>query len=97
MANQRSSSRSGEYPLNNLAFDIITIIYEKSKALEAYEKYLKDAQNDEQVRQLFETARDQDRECVAQLQQHLGRLLGQPGGAAQQGTSAATTGTGAKK
>ncbi len=40
----------GNFPLDNLTFDLITIIYEKSKGLEAYERYVRDAQGDQQVR-----------------------------------------------
>jgi ferritin-like metal-binding protein YciE len=81
MANQNASNPSGNFPLSNLCYDLITIIHAKSKALEAYDKYLQDAQNDNELRQLFEQIRQQDTQQVQQLQQHLGRLLGQPSGA----------------
>ena len=81
MANQSMSNQGGNFPLDNLCYDLITIIHEKSKALEAYDKYLRDAQNDNEVRQLLEQVRQQDTQQVQQLQQHLGRLLGQQSGA----------------
>jgi len=82
MANQNASNQGGNFPLDNLCYDLITIIHEKSKALEAYDKYLKDAQNDNELRQLFEQVRQQDTQQVQQLQQHLGRLLGEQSGSA---------------
>lgn len=65
----------GNYPLDNLTFDLITVLHEKSKALEAYDKYLRDAQNDQQLRQVLERVRDDDQRHVQELQQHLQRCL----------------------
>jgi hypothetical protein len=67
---------TGQYPLNNLAYDVITMLYEKSKALEAYDKYLKDAQGDQEIAKVFETMRNQDTKQIEELKGHLGRLLG---------------------
>jgi len=72
------SSKGENYPLDNLTFDLITIIYEKSKALEAYEKYLVDARGDQTMTDLLDKMRRQDEDCVVEIQQHLGRLLTQP-------------------
>ncbi|HYE64598.1 MAG TPA: hypothetical protein VD966_03385 [Pyrinomonadaceae bacterium] len=82
-ANQSGSTQSGRYPLNDLTYDVIAILYEKSKALEAYDKYLRDAQNDQEVSQLFQQIRQQDEQHIQQLQQHLGRLLGNQAGASR--------------
>jgi hypothetical protein len=68
---------TGQYPLNDLAYDVITILYEKSKALEAYDKYMKDAAGDEQIAAVLETMRKQDSQQIEQLKGHLGRLLGE--------------------
>jgi bacterioferritin (cytochrome b1) len=70
------TGQTGHFPLDNLTYDIITILYEKSKALEAYDKYLQDAQGDQQIVQLFEQIRKQDEQHIQQLQQHLGRVIG---------------------
>ena len=78
--NQSTSNRGGNFPLADLTYDVITVLYEKSKALEAYDKYLQDAQGDPQVRQIFEQIRRQDEQSIEQLQPHLGRLIGQQGG-----------------
>jgi hypothetical protein len=69
----------GNFPLENLTYDVITILYEKSKALEAYDKYLKDAQGDQQLVQVFQQIRQQDEQQIRLLQQHLGRLIGTQG------------------
>lgn len=77
------SGSSGNFPLDNLTYDLVTILYEKSKGLEAYDKYMRDAQNDPQCSQLLQQLRQQDEQAVQQLQQHLGRLLGNQGGMSQ--------------
>lgn len=92
MANQNVPKPGGQFPLDDLCYDLITVIHAKSKALEAYDKYLKDAQNDNEVRQLLEQIRQQDRQQVQQLSQHLGRLLGQPSGATNSQSAGKTSG-----
>ncbi len=69
----------GNFPLDNLTFDLITVIYEKSKGLEAYERYIRDAQSDQQIRQVLEQIRNEDQQHIQQLQQHLQRCLSQSG------------------
>lgn len=70
MANQHSQ-KSGNFPLDNLTYDLITLIYEKSKGLEAYDKYIRDANDDQQVGQLLQQLRQQDEQAIQQLWQHL--------------------------
>jgi hypothetical protein len=70
---------SGSFPLDNLTYDMVTVLYEKSKALEAYDKYIQDAQTDQQALQLFEQMRRQDEQFVEQLSQQLGLRSGQKG------------------
>jgi hypothetical protein len=94
MSSQSSSNQGGNFPLDNLTYDVITLLYEKSKGLEAYQKYLKDAQNNQEVKQLLQQLMDQDQQAVQQLQQHLGRLLSQQGGQQSSAGSAATSGGG---
>jgi hypothetical protein len=85
MANQSATKKSGQssqagqsaqgrgsFPLDNLTYDLVTILYEKSKGLEAYDKYLNDANNDPQTRELFEQMRQQDEQFVQQLHERLG-------------------------
>jgi hypothetical protein len=66
----------GNFPLDNLTFDLITILHEKSKGLEAYDKYLRDTQSDQQLRQVLERIREEDQRHVQELSQHLQRCLG---------------------
>jgi ferritin-like metal-binding protein YciE len=80
MANQSRSGSSANFPLDNLTYDLITILAEKSKALEAYEKYQRDAQGNQELSNLLQQIRRQDEQHIQQLQQHLGQLLGQQGG-----------------
>lgn len=61
--------------LDNLTYNIITVLHEKSKALEAYEKYLKDAAQSE-VRQIFEEIRRSDEQHIERLRGALMNLLG---------------------
>jgi hypothetical protein len=73
----RQSPTSGNYPLDNLTYDLITIIYEKSKALEAYGKYLVDARGDQTITEMIGRMRRQDEDCVEELRQRLADLLTQ--------------------
>ncbi len=63
--------------LDNLTYNIITVLHEKSKGLEAYDKYLKDAQGNNEIRQIFEEIRRSDQQQIDRLQQALSRQLGQ--------------------
>ena len=74
---EHQSPTSGNYPLDNMCFDLIAIIYEKSKALEAYGKYLADARGDQTMTDLLGRMRRQDEDCVEELRQRLGDLLTQ--------------------
>lgn len=80
MSNQGGMGSSGNFPLDNLTYDLITILYEKSKGLEAYDKYQRDAQGNQEIGNLLQQIRRQDEQHIQQLQQHLGQLLGNQGG-----------------
>lgn len=66
---------TGEFPLNDQAYDVIAIIHKKSEALSAYDKYLSDAQDDNQLRQLLVEIRHDDQRHVERLKSHLSRML----------------------
>lgn len=83
MSNQGGMGSGGNFPLDNLTYDLITILYEKSKGLEAYDKYQRDAQGNQEISNLLQQIRRQDEQHVQQLQQHLGQLLGSQGGLSQ--------------
>lgn len=81
---QSAQTQSSGYPLDNLTFDMVTALYQKSKALEAFDKYQQDAQGDEQASSLFEQMRQADEQFVQQLREQLAQRFVQQG---QQGAS----------
>ncbi|WP_394834574.1 hypothetical protein LVJ94_49575 [Pendulispora rubella] len=72
------------FPLDNLTYDLLTIVHAKSKALEAYGRYCDDARQDSDILRILEQIKRDDANHVRQLSQHLARCLGGP----QQGTTA---------
>ncbi len=62
--------------LDNLTYDLIAIIHEKSHGLEAYDKYLQDAQGNQQVADVLQQIRQQDEQAVQQLAGVLRQVLG---------------------
>jgi hypothetical protein len=69
MANQ------GKFVLDNLTYDLITILHEKSKGLEAFDKYERDVQGNQEIQRIFQEIRRNDEQCVQQLEQQLGQIL----------------------
>jgi len=78
MANQNTMNQGGNFPLDDLCYDLITVIHKKSKALEAYDKYMRDAQNDNELRQLLEQIRQQDMQQVPDRRDGLLRMRDLP-------------------
>jgi rubrerythrin len=64
-------------PIDDLTYDVITVLQNKAKALEAYDKYLSDAEaeDDDDLKELFSEMRRQDEEHVAVLKEALARRL----------------------
>lgn len=62
-------------PMDNLTYDLVTALSSKLEGLEAYQKYLQDAQSDQQCKQLFEQLLRDDRRHAEQLRQELTRHL----------------------
>lgn len=71
---QNISGSSGRR-LDDLTYDIVTMIHEKSKGLEACDRYMQDAKQDNEVRQCFEEICRSDEQHVQRLQQVLSRCL----------------------
>jgi len=69
---QETVSR-GQFPIDNVTYDLITLIHEKSKGLEAFDKYLQDAQGNSELGQFLQQIRQQDTQTVQQLTQFLQR------------------------
>jgi len=73
MTAQGTGSTGGK--LDNLTYDLITVIQEKSKGLEAYDKYLQDAASNQQCSSLLQRVRQQDEQAVQELTQALKQVL----------------------
>jgi hypothetical protein len=76
--NRQGGNRGGgaKFELDNLTYNLITILHEKSKGLEAYSKYMQDAGQDSDVAQIFEEIRDDDRRHIQRLEAALREQLG---------------------
>jgi len=61
------------YPISDLQFDIAMIVTEKSKALQAYDKYISDAKANEKLMKIFEQIKIEDKKHVEMLSEFLGR------------------------
>jgi pyruvate/2-oxoacid:ferredoxin oxidoreductase alpha subunit len=81
------ANRPGDFPLDNNTYNVITVIHEKSKGLEAFDQYLEDA--DEELREIFQDIREQDTRYIEQLQDHLRRLIASGEGAESEEEEAA--------
>lgn len=86
--NQQDKSSSQKFPIDNIVYDLMMIIVQKSKGLKAMDQYLQDAQNNQRVKESLEKIRAMDEECVRELTQHLSFLIGQQQQAAGPGRSA---------
>ncbi len=84
----------GSFPLDDLTYDMITLLYEKSKGLQAYDKYLQDAQSSPPCVQLLQQLRQQDEDAVRQLQDHVKQLLNGTMGTQEQGGMQGQSSTG---
>jgi len=71
------SKQSSVSAIDDLTFDVLTVLREKAKALAAYEKYLADAdaEDDDELHDLFVVMRKQDEEHVQVLKEVLARRL----------------------
>jgi rubrerythrin len=74
-----------QFPLSNAAYDIIVILHEKSKALQAYENYLTDVQDDTSLRQALVEIRNDEQKHIDMLKAHLPRLMSNPSTASDEG------------
>jgi hypothetical protein len=62
--------------IDDVMYDVITVLHQKSKGLEALDQYLQDVQNQGEVRDLFEMIRQQDEEAVQKLENCLRIIVG---------------------
>lgn len=70
-----SSTSTGSFPVDDVTYDLYTLIHKKLKGLEAFDQYLEDAGSDQGLSDLLTRLRDQDVEAVQLLQQFLVQRL----------------------
>lgn len=71
MTTEVTTKSTQTYPIPNLVYDLVTIIHEKAKGLEAYDQYMQDAQDNQGVANLLQQIRQQDSQVIQQLWQQL--------------------------
>ncbi|MFL5732880.1 MAG: hypothetical protein ACJ78Q_06730 [Chloroflexia bacterium] len=83
------------HDVSNVEYDLITVLQSKLEAYAAYDKYIKDCQQEgnDQCRQLFEQIRQDDENHTHQLRQQLQSLLGGAGTQAQTGATGTWSGS----
>ena len=69
------STGQGSSPISNLTYDLIAALHNKLEAVTAYDKYLSDAQGDDQCRKLFQQLQQDDRKHADLLKAELARHL----------------------
>jgi ribosomal protein S18 len=74
-SSMKERETKGKFPLSNLQFDIVMLLSQKSKALEAYDKYIQDAQVCAEGKQLLEEMKEADFKQVEQLKKYLTECL----------------------
>jgi hypothetical protein len=70
------STGQGSSPMDNLTYDLVTALQNKLQAVTAYDKFLQDAQGDEQCKKVFQQLQQDDRRHAEMLKQELTRHLG---------------------
>jgi hypothetical protein len=86
---EQKQNATTDSPLSDLMFDWISVLHSKGKGLEAYDKYLNDArqQNATACVELLERLQEQDKQAVAEIKEHLAQMF------ANQASGAQTTAT----
>ncbi len=62
--------------IDNLTYNIVTLLHEKAKGLEAFEQYEKDAKGHDEIIELLQNLRSRQEEDVQELNQCLQELYG---------------------
>ncbi|MBX9570246.1 MAG: hypothetical protein K2X77_15210 [Candidatus Obscuribacterales bacterium] len=68
----RADKGLGYFPISDLQFDVVTLVCEKSKALQAYDKYMTDCQSNEELLKIFEEIKSDDKKHIEKLKNFLG-------------------------
>ena len=70
------SASQGSSPVDNLTYDLVTALQNKLQAVSAYDKFLKDAQGDQECQRIFQQMQQDDKKHADMLKQQLTRHLG---------------------
>jgi len=71
-----SKKSDGQFGIDDLTYDLVTMLHQKSKGLEAYQKYIQDARMNQDVREMLERFCADDRRKVEELRECLADVLG---------------------
>jgi hypothetical protein len=63
--------------INNLEYDLVTVLQNKSEAIQAYDKYIQDAQSHDSQPcvELFQKLQQQDMQQAQEIRQHLQQVM----------------------
>jgi rubrerythrin len=64
-------------PISNLMYDWLTVLQSKAEGLNAYEKYIRDAEQEgaNECAQTFRRLHEQDAKQVQEIKEHLKKLM----------------------
>ena len=66
--------------VDNVLYDIVTVLHEKSKGLEAFDQYESDLEDHEEISQIFAEIRSNDEQAVQRLRECLREYLSESEG-----------------
>jgi hypothetical protein len=69
----RTGTTGQRYPISNFLYDVITLMHERCKGLEALQEYRRDASGHDDFLQLLQKIQQQDEQCVRELQKILAK------------------------
>jgi len=75
-----SGSSSGQNGgIDNVFYNVVTVLHEKSKGLEAYDQYEQDFEGRDEIQEIFDEIRRNDEQAVQRLRQCLAQLVNEEG------------------
>jgi hypothetical protein len=71
------TTQNSASPISNLLYDFVSLLHNKAEGLQASEKYLRDAeeQNSQPCIEMLNRVIEQDRQMVIELKDHLTEML----------------------
>lgn len=72
-----SNTQTSASPISNLLYDFVSVLHKKAEGLDACEKYLRDAQqqNSQPCIDMLNRIIEQDRQMVIELRDHLAEMF----------------------